>query len=39
MSDIIEKVMAKAEFIANPSYEDYVKTDEMVRLLTKNFIQ
>ena len=39
MSDIIEKVMAKAEFIVNPSYEDYVKTDEMVRLLTKNFIQ
>ena len=39
MSDIIEKVMAKAEFIANPSYEDYVKTDEMVRLFTKNFIQ
>ena len=39
MSDIIEKVMAKAEFIANPSYEDYVKTDELVRLLTKNFIQ
>ena len=38
MSDIIEKVMAKAEFIANPSYEDYVKTDEMVRLLTKKFI-
>ena len=38
MSDIIEKVMDKAEFIANPSYEDYVKTDEMVRLLTKDFI-
>ena len=38
MSDIIEKVMAKAEFIANPSYEDYVKTDEMVRRFTKNFI-
>lgn len=38
MSDIIEKVMAKAEFIVNPSYEDYVKTDEMVRLLTKDFI-
>lgn len=38
MSDIIEKVMTKAEFIANPSYEDYVKTDEMVRLLTKDFI-
>ena len=39
MSDIIEKVMAKADFIANPGYEDYVKTDEMVRVLTKNFIQ
>src|ERR1035437_5994914 len=27
MSDIIANVMAKAEFIAKPIYEDYVKTD------------
>ena len=27
MSDIIETVMAKAAFIQNPTYEDYVQTD------------
>lgn len=27
MSDIIETVMAKATFIQNPTYEDYVQTD------------
>ena len=35
MSDIIEDVLAKSEFIAKPTYEDYVKTDEVVRILTK----
>ena len=39
MSDIIENVMAKAEFIAKPIYEDYVKTDAMVRLLTCELIK
>ena len=38
MSDIIEKVMAKADFIAHPTYDDYVKTDTQVRGLTKDFI-
>ncbi|MDO9152848.1 MAG: 1-deoxy-D-xylulose-5-phosphate reductoisomerase [Paludibacter sp.] len=38
MSDIIEKVLAKAEYIAHPAYEDYVKTDTLVRKLTKEFI-
>ena len=38
MSDIIENVMAKAEFVAKPTYEDYVKTDKLVRILTKELI-
>jgi 1-deoxy-D-xylulose-5-phosphate reductoisomerase len=38
MSDIIETVMAKAEFVAKPTYDDYVRTDELVRILTKELI-
>jgi 1-deoxy-D-xylulose-5-phosphate reductoisomerase len=39
MSDIIEDVLAKADFVAKPTYEDYVKTDALVRLLTKELIK
>ena len=39
MSDIIEDVMMKTEFIAKPTYEDYVKTDALVRILTKEMIK
>ena len=39
MSDIIEVVMEKAHFIAKPTYEDYVKTDALVRILTKEMIK
>jgi len=39
MSDIIEDVLAKAYFIAKPTYEDYVKTDAEVRTLTKELIK
>ena len=39
MSDIIEEVMEKAEFIAKPTYEDYLRTDELVRILTKELIR
>lgn len=39
MSDIIEDVMAKATFILQPTYEDYVQTDAEVRLLTKKLIE
>jgi len=39
MSDIIEEVLAKSEFIAKPAYEDYVATDAMVRILTKELIR
>ena len=34
MSDIIEGVLAKSTFIARPTYEDYVMTDEVVRRVT-----
>jgi 1-deoxy-D-xylulose-5-phosphate reductoisomerase len=39
MSDIIEDVLAKAEFVAKPTYDDYVKTDALVRILTKEMIK
>ena len=39
MSDIIEDVLAKSEFIAKPSYDDYVKTDAIVRILTRELIR
>ena len=38
MSDIIETVMSKAEFVAKPTYDDYVITDERVRILTNELI-
>jgi 1-deoxy-D-xylulose-5-phosphate reductoisomerase len=39
MSDIIEDVLAKSVFIAKPTYDDYVKTDALVRILTKEMIR
>ncbi len=38
MSEIIETVMAKATFVATPSYENYVETDAEVRRLTESLI-
>jgi 1-deoxy-D-xylulose-5-phosphate reductoisomerase len=38
MSDIIETVMAKAHFITKPTYEDYVATDTVVRILTNEIV-
>jgi 1-deoxy-D-xylulose-5-phosphate reductoisomerase len=38
MSDIIENVMAKATFIANPTYEDYVATDTHVRIISTEIV-
>lgn len=32
MSDIVEQCLAKIDYIKNPSYDDYVKTDEETRL-------
>ena len=34
MSEIIADTMAKAHFIAQPTYEDYVETDRQARLIT-----
>lgn len=39
MSDIIEKTMSKASFIATPSYEDYVQTDTEARYIAHEFIK
>ena len=35
MSDVIEQTMQKADYIENPSYEDYVETDAMARRITR----
>ena len=37
MSDVIEKTMQQASFIANPTYEDYVQTDAEARKIAENF--
>jgi 1-deoxy-D-xylulose-5-phosphate reductoisomerase len=35
MSDIIEKTMDQTDFIAEPTYEDYVQTDKEARRIAK----
>jgi 1-deoxy-D-xylulose-5-phosphate reductoisomerase len=37
MSDLIESCMQKANYIAQPTLEDYILTDENVRILANNF--
>ena len=39
MSDIIGEVMDKATFIEKPTYDDYVLTDALVRILTGELIK
>jgi 1-deoxy-D-xylulose-5-phosphate reductoisomerase len=39
MSDLIGETLAKAEFIAHPSLEDYVATDLRAREITQELIQ
>jgi 1-deoxy-D-xylulose-5-phosphate reductoisomerase len=39
MSDLIEETMAKAEFILQPSLEDYIETDRMSRIITQKLIR
>ncbi|MFT4860019.1 MAG: 1-deoxy-D-xylulose-5-phosphate reductoisomerase, partial [Algoriphagus sp.] len=39
MSDLIAETLAKAEFIAQPSLEDYVGTDLRAREITQELIQ
>lgn len=38
MSDIIEQTMAKALFVAQPSYDDYIQTDAQARQIAQSFI-
>ncbi|MBI3233704.1 MAG: 1-deoxy-D-xylulose-5-phosphate reductoisomerase [Bacteroidetes bacterium] len=38
MSDLIEKCMQTATFIATPGYDDYVNTDEEVRALASKYL-
>lgn len=39
MSDIIEKTMMKASFVAKPSYDDYVQSNEEARKITADFVK
>ncbi len=39
MSDVIEQTLDKVEFIPNPSLEDYLETDRIARLITKEIIK
>lgn len=39
MSDLIEETLEKVEFIAHPSLEDYVQTDQIARKLTDESIK
>ena len=38
MSDIVENCMEKATFVENPTYEDYVASDNEARVLANKFI-
>ena len=38
MSDVIERTMQKVDFIATPTYEDYVATDAIARRIAEEFI-
>ncbi|MFT6850158.1 MAG: 1-deoxy-D-xylulose-5-phosphate reductoisomerase [Sphingobacteriales bacterium] len=38
MSDVIEECMSKVEFIKNPTYEEYVYTDEKTRIIASQLI-
>ncbi|WP_343560162.1 1-deoxy-D-xylulose-5-phosphate reductoisomerase [Sphingobacterium sp.] len=39
MSDLIEHTLEKVKFIANPTLEDYLETDRIARLITKEIIK
>ena len=39
MSDIIAEAMAKADFVNNPTLEDYINTDKMSRIITQELIK
>ncbi|WP_367331510.1 1-deoxy-D-xylulose-5-phosphate reductoisomerase [Sphingobacterium multivorum] len=39
MSDIIEQTLDRVEFIATPTLDDYLETDRVARLITKEIIK
>jgi 1-deoxy-D-xylulose-5-phosphate reductoisomerase len=39
MSDIIAEAMVKADFVRNPTLEDYINTDKMSRIITEDLIK
>jgi 1-deoxy-D-xylulose-5-phosphate reductoisomerase len=39
MSDLIEQTMLRASFVANPDYDDYVRTDAEVRRIAEELIK
>ncbi|MFL0685788.1 MAG: 1-deoxy-D-xylulose-5-phosphate reductoisomerase [Algoriphagus aquaeductus] len=39
MSDLIAETMAKADFVAHPSLDDYVASDTEARMITENLIK
>jgi 1-deoxy-D-xylulose-5-phosphate reductoisomerase len=39
MSEIIAETMQKAEYIKNPTLEDYINTDKMSRIITEDLIK
>lgn len=39
MSDIIAEAMVKADFVKNPTLEDYINTDKMSRIITEDLIK
>jgi 1-deoxy-D-xylulose-5-phosphate reductoisomerase len=38
MSDIVEKCLQSVNYIAKPTYEDYVETDKETRIAAKEMI-
>jgi len=38
MSDVIEQTMQKVDYIATPTYEDYVATDAVARRVAEELI-
>jgi 1-deoxy-D-xylulose-5-phosphate reductoisomerase len=38
MSDVVEKCLLSLNYIAKPSYEDYVETDKITRIAAKELI-
>lgn len=39
MSDIIEEAMAKAHFVVQPTYDDYVATDTEIRKMASELVE